>query len=133
MEEIAPARDLGRRHTATLVAVPELAANEPGPDTSIHWVDGNATPRDPVSADILRGWIEGGHLPPDTPVWWEGQPDWGPASERMGLGAGPDGGQRAPASSGTTPRPDAARRIGDQRDAAADPQSALEAPGRVAR
>lgn len=72
-----------RRHAVTPVAVPEPGTKKPGPETSIHWLDSNATLQDPVSADTLRGWIGAGDVRPDTPVWWEGQDSWGPASRLM--------------------------------------------------
>lgn len=66
--------------------MPEPKTNEPSPETSIHWLDSNAKLQDPVSADTLTGWIQAGHLQPNTPVWWEGQDSWGPASRLMNSG-----------------------------------------------
>lgn len=47
----------------------------------IHWVDTNQVPRDPVPSETLIGWIDAGHLPADTPAWWEGRDGWTTAIE----------------------------------------------------
>ncbi|MFZ1541796.1 MAG: hypothetical protein WAT32_00710, partial [Candidatus Microthrix parvicella] len=47
----------------------------------IHWVDTAGVPQAPVPRTTLLGWIDAGHLPVDTPAWWEGLDGWTTAAQ----------------------------------------------------
>ena len=65
-------------------------AAEATPDLPlIHWVDTNHVTRDPVSAQTLLDWIDAGHLPTDTPAWWQGLDGWTTAVELRAMIAAP--------------------------------------------
>ncbi|MEZ5374290.1 MAG: hypothetical protein R2704_16505 [Microthrixaceae bacterium] len=73
-----------------------LSPSSPAPSL-VHWVDTTGVTRDPVAADVLLGWIDGGHLPVDTPAWWEGLDGWATAVELRALVTAP------PDAAGDTP------------------------------
>lgn len=76
-----PQAQLGRSG-CTLSTVSGNSESQPRPEPIlIHWVDTTGTTRDPVSRDMLLGWIDGGHLPVDTPAWWDGLDSWTTAVE----------------------------------------------------
>ncbi|MBP7877901.1 hypothetical protein [Candidatus Neomicrothrix sp.] len=62
--------------------MPDFSDSTPGNNEPlIHWVDTAGVPQAPVPRTTLLGWIDAGHLPVDTPAWWEGLDGWTTAAQ----------------------------------------------------
>ncbi|WCO66608.1 hypothetical protein PO878_19095 [Iamia majanohamensis] len=56
------------------------------PDTQVHWASETGAQEGPAPARDVVGWIQGGHLPRTTRIWWPEAEGWIPAPEVPGWG-----------------------------------------------